>query len=131
MTHPVSGIDDVVHQRTRLGILAILLQVGQADFSALRDELAVSDGALSQHLRVLEEAGYVAIEKGYQGRRPRTWAKITPAGSRAVRLELALLRKVVESANETRKSTRGAQVRTASRQRGARARQGTLAPRLA
>ena len=97
--HPVTGLDDVVHQRVRLGILAILDEEGSADFGALRDELEVSDGNLSQHIRVLEEAGYVRSEKGFVGRRPRTTVRITKEGRRALGQEVALLRELIGNGN--------------------------------
>jgi DNA-binding MarR family transcriptional regulator len=95
MTHPAASIDDVVHQRTRLGVLAILRETDRVDFTALRDELGVTDGNLSQHLRVLEGAAYVEMEKGYEGRRPRTWARATPAGNEALGKELELLSRII------------------------------------
>ena len=49
-------LDETVHQRTRLGILTMLAEVGSASFTHLRDTLGLSDGNLSRHLRVLEEA---------------------------------------------------------------------------
>ena len=94
MTHPAASIDDVVHQRTRLGVLAILREGSRVDFCALRDELGVTDGNLSQHLRVLEGASYVEMEKGYEGRRPRTWPA-TPAGVEALVKELELLSRII------------------------------------
>jgi DNA-binding MarR family transcriptional regulator len=97
MTHPAASIDDVVHQRTRLGVLAILRESIRIDFCALRDELGVTDGNLSQHLRVLEDASYVEMEKGYEGRRPRTWARATPAGNEALGKELELLSRIMEA----------------------------------
>ena len=59
MTHPSRQLDDLVHQRVRLGILAVLSEVRRADFVYLRDALDLTDGNLSRHLHVLEEAGYV------------------------------------------------------------------------
>ena len=95
MIHPATGLDDVVHQRTRLGILAILQEAGATDFGTLRDQLAVTDGNLSQHMRVLEEVSYVSVEKGFAGRRPRTTLRITKSGTQALARELDLLRQIV------------------------------------
>ena len=78
--HPSAALDDVVHQRVRLGILTILAQTREADFTYLRDTLGVTDGNLGRHLEVLHDAGYVALNKTFQGRRPRTWVTITPSG---------------------------------------------------
>jgi DNA-binding MarR family transcriptional regulator len=96
MIHPATGLNDIVHQRTRLGILTILQEAGgPVDFVALRDQLAVSDGSLSQHIRVLEEASYATIEKSFAGKRPRTRIKITKPGTKALAHELELLRQIV------------------------------------
>jgi DNA-binding MarR family transcriptional regulator len=93
--HPTQGLDDVVHQRARLGVLAILRETDRAEFGYLRDALGLSDGNLSRHLRTLEEAGYVEIHKGYEGRRPRTWISLTRAGVRGLEKELTVLRALV------------------------------------
>jgi DNA-binding MarR family transcriptional regulator len=95
MTHLTEGLDDIVHQRTRLGILAVLAEVGRAQFGFLKETLHLSDGNLSRHLTILEEAGYAEIDKGYEGRRPRTWVRITKAGRRALGDEIALLKTLV------------------------------------
>jgi DNA-binding MarR family transcriptional regulator len=88
-SHPALGFDDVVHQRTRLGILAVLAEATEADFTYLRKVLDLTDGNLGRHLEILEDAGLITINKGYRGRRPRTWATITAEGRRALRRELA------------------------------------------
>ena len=83
--HPTTGLDDVVHQRVRLGILTIAHQARRAEFGFLRTTLELTAGNLGQHLTVLEKAGLINIEKGYEGRRPRTWINLTPAGDQALR----------------------------------------------
>ncbi len=95
MTHPANGLDDVVHQRVRLGILTIAHEAGQVEFGFLRTTLELTAGNLGQHLTVLEKAGMVDIEKGYQGRRARTWVHLTPAGERALRDEIANLKRLI------------------------------------
>ena len=96
MSHPTRSLSEVVHQRHRLGVLTIAREVDQVEFSYLRDTLDLTAGNLSRHLTVLEEAGLVAIEKGYAGRRPRTWVRLTPAGRAALDEELRLLRRLLE-----------------------------------
>ena len=95
MTHPALQLDDVVHQRVRLGILASLAEAKRADFGFLRDALDLSDGNLSRHIQVLEEAGLVRVEKGYEGRRPRTWVAATRRGRAALDAELRSLRELI------------------------------------
>ena len=92
--HPTNGLDDTVHQRHRLGILTITAEA-RAEFGYLRDALGLTPGNLSRHLTVLEEAGLVQVEKGYEGRRPRTWVRITASGRAALTAELAALTELV------------------------------------
>jgi DNA-binding MarR family transcriptional regulator len=95
VSHPALRLDDTVHQRVRLGILAVLEEAKRADFTFLRDALDLSDGNLSRHVQVLEEAGLVRIEKGFEGRRPRTWISATRAGRAALEQELSALRDLI------------------------------------
>jgi DNA-binding MarR family transcriptional regulator len=100
MTHPTNRLNDDVHQRVRLGILAILDGAERADFRYLRETLGVTDGNLGRHLQVLEEAGFVTIQKVFENRRPRTWAKITRAGRTAFHVEVAALRELVAATEQ-------------------------------
>lgn len=93
--HPALQLDDTVHQRVRLGILAVLQEARQADFTYLKEALDLSDGNLSRHLQVLEKAGLVRIEKGVQGNRPRTWVRATKRGRTAFAAELAALEDLI------------------------------------
>lgn len=88
---PTNGLDDVVHQRHRLGVLTITAEAERAEFGYLRDALGLTAGNLSRHLTVLEDAGLVRTEKGYSGRRPRTWVRITGRGRAALAAELDIL----------------------------------------
>ena len=88
---PTNGLDDIVHQRHRLGILTITAEARKSEFGYLREALGLTAGNLSRHLSVLEEAGLVQVEKGYQGRRPRTWVRITGRGRSALAAELDVL----------------------------------------
>jgi DNA-binding MarR family transcriptional regulator len=81
-----------VHQRARLGILAILSRGDRIEFGYLQDALGLSAGNLSRHLTTLIEARLVDVDKGYQGRRPRTWVTITAGGRKAFDGEMAILR---------------------------------------
>lgn len=76
-------IDDVIHGRVRLSIMAYLSGAGEADFNELKAKVGGTDGNLSVHLRKLEEAGYVAVEKGYRGRRPQTTVSLSKKGREA------------------------------------------------
>jgi DNA-binding MarR family transcriptional regulator len=92
--HPVRRLEDVVHQRVRLGVLALLVQGGRCEFTFLRDELGLTDGNLSRHLAVLADAGLVTVDK-LAGQRARTWVTATARGRRALRAEVAALRQLL------------------------------------
>ncbi len=94
--HPANGLDDVVHQRVRLGVLTVAHQARRVEFGFLRTTLDLTAGNLSQHLTILERAGLIRIEKGYEGRRPRTWVNLTPAGDRALQDEVAHLKRLIQ-----------------------------------
>ncbi|WP_440902664.1 winged helix-turn-helix domain-containing protein [Actinosynnema sp.] len=94
--HPTAGLDDVVHQRHRLGILTVTAEADRVEFGYLKSTLELTAGNLSRHIAVLEEAGLVAVEKGYEGRRPRTWVGITAEGRGALAREMAALRALLE-----------------------------------
>lgn len=94
--HPANGLDDVVHQRVRLGILAVAQQARRVEFTYLRTTLDLTAGNLSQHLSVLDKAGLIAIEKGYQGNRARTWIELTKAGRKALHDEITTLKTLIQ-----------------------------------
>ena len=93
--HPTTGLNETVHQRHRLGILAITSKARQADFGYLRGALGLTSGNLSTHLTVLEDAGLIQVQKGYEGRRPRTWVSITRQGRAALAAEMDALTRLV------------------------------------
>jgi DNA-binding MarR family transcriptional regulator len=93
--HPTAGLSEVVHQRHRLGILTITSRARQADFGYLQQALGLTSGNLSTHLTVLEDAGLVRVERGYQGRRARTWVSITRLGRTALAAEMTALGSLV------------------------------------
>lgn len=76
-------IDDVIHGRLRLGIMAYLSTASPAIFGELKDKVGATDGNLSTHLRKLEDAGYVKQEKRFVGRRPQTRVFLTDQGRKA------------------------------------------------
>jgi DNA-binding MarR family transcriptional regulator len=94
-TFDIGGIDEVIHGRLRLGVMAYLVNAEVADFNELKAVLEVTQGNLSVQLRKLEDAGYVAIEKGFLGRKPRTQIRITPAGRQAFAAYLDALAKLI------------------------------------
>ena len=79
----IGEIDEVIHGRLRLGIMAYLSAVNPASFPELLSKTGASNGNLSTHLTKLEAAGYISQEKGYQGKRPQTLVHLTTEGRNA------------------------------------------------
>lgn len=78
-----TAIDDVIHGRLRLGVMAYLSTVSPAPFVELKSKVNATDGNLSTHLSKLEEAGYVRIEKTFLGKKPLTLVHLTKQGRAA------------------------------------------------
>jgi DNA-binding MarR family transcriptional regulator len=87
--------DELIHAPTRLAIVSLLAASEAADFKFIRDSVGLSDSALSKQLTTLEQAGYVHIRKGFVGKRPRTWARLTTAGRAAFEQHVAALQEIV------------------------------------
>lgn len=96
LDHPTADFDDAVHQPTRLAILVVLHEAGRADFSYLKRTLDLTDGNLGRHLETLEAHGLIELTKGFEGRRPRTWAKLTAQGKLALQGELSAMTALLE-----------------------------------
>jgi len=79
-----SAIDEVLQSRVRLAIVAFLSSAGEADFSTLRAAIKTTDGNASVHLRKLEEAGYVTVEKRFVNRKPQSLYALTPRGRKSL-----------------------------------------------
>ncbi|MBI74403.1 MAG: transcriptional regulator [Oceanicaulis sp.] len=79
----IDDIDDIIHGRIRLGVMTHLANTDVADFTELKTVLNATQGNLSIHLRKLEDAGYVAIDKSFLNRNPLTRVRMTPAGRKA------------------------------------------------
>ena len=75
-----SQLDDLIHSRIRLAVMAVLASVKRAEFTFIRDKVNATDGNLSTHLRKLEDSGYVAINKRFEGRKPVTDVEMTAKG---------------------------------------------------
>jgi DNA-binding MarR family transcriptional regulator len=90
----IEQIDEVIHGRVRLGVMAYLAAAEVAEFNQLKEKLGATDGTLSVHLRKLEEANYIAIEKTFRDRRPLTRARLTPRGRKAFKAYLDALGKL-------------------------------------
>ncbi len=94
----VDSLDEVIHQKVRLGIMSTLMARDEVDFRFLKETLGVTDGNLSIHLSKLEEAGYVASKKEFVRKKPHTTYTPTQAGRAAFHAYLAALERIVQSA---------------------------------
>jgi DNA-binding MarR family transcriptional regulator len=92
----IARIDEIIHGRIRLGVMAFLAGMEQADFNTLKAKLATTDGTLSVHLRKLEEAGYILVDKGYNGRRPVTRLSLSAKGRKAFQAYLAAMARLAD-----------------------------------
>lgn len=87
--------DELIHAPTRLSIVSLLTATEWAEFKFVRDQVGLSDSALSKQLTTLEEAGYVDIRKSFVGKRPRTSVRLSPLGRRAFAAHVAALQEIV------------------------------------
>jgi len=93
-------IDELIHGRLRLGVMAYLSTASPALFTELRKQVNATDGNLSAHLRKLEEAGYVRIEKAFSGRRPQTTVHLTNTGRTAWLAWIARMNGLMKGADD-------------------------------
>ena len=92
-------LNETIHQPVRLRIMAALVSLEptvEVDFSYLRDLLKVTDGNLGAHLRKLEEAGFIAVNKTFVERKPRTFVTATAAGRKVFQEHVAALRSILK-----------------------------------
>ena len=102
MSEPIKPdrIDAVIHERARLAIVSALAVAPELSFNELKAMLSLTDGNLSVHSRTLEKAGYIQIDKSFQGRRPLTTMRLTRKGREAFRRYLETLRQIIEQGGE-------------------------------
>jgi DNA-binding transcriptional ArsR family regulator len=93
------GLDRTIHEKARLGVLTSLMAHPKGlAFGDLKQLCGLTDGNLSRHLQVLQEAGFVEILKGYDGNRPHTTCKLTRVGRRRFLDYLSVLERLVRDA---------------------------------
>lgn len=97
---PFLQLDRVIHEKGRLPIVSLLAASPELAFTEIRDTLSMTDGNLSMHLRTLQEAGYVALTKSFQNRKPLTTCALTPAGKAAFANYINLLEQIVRQAKK-------------------------------
>jgi DNA-binding HxlR family transcriptional regulator len=96
----IRHLDRLIHERLRLGILSVLAVNDVLSFNDLKALLRTTDGNLSVHARKLEDAGYVACAKSFEGRVPRTEYRLTASGRRAFEAYLDRMESLIRAARQ-------------------------------
>jgi DNA-binding MarR family transcriptional regulator len=102
MTEP--RFDELIHPSTRLSLVATLTAADWAEFGYLKEQLGLSDSALSKQLTTLEEAGYVTTERRLSGTRRKVRARLTDTGRDAFDGHIAALQEIITEAGAARRS---------------------------
>lgn len=84
-------IDDLIHSRIRLAVMAALASMGPASFSLIKTSIGATDGNLSVHIRKLEDAGYVSVDKSFIDRKPISIYRLTNEGTAALKTYIKYL----------------------------------------
>jgi DNA-binding MarR family transcriptional regulator len=95
----MAELNEIIHQTVRLRIMAALVTLSpneEVDFNYLRDLLEVTDGNLGAHLRKLEEAGYITINKAFVERKPRTYVSATAEGRKVFKEHVDALESILK-----------------------------------
>jgi DNA-binding HxlR family transcriptional regulator len=96
----VQGLDRLIHERLRLGIISALAVNDRLTFNELKALLETTDGNLSVHARKLEDAEYISVDKSFEGRMPRTEYRLTAAGKRALEKYLAHMEALIKAVRD-------------------------------
>lgn len=89
-------LDDIIHSRIRLAIMALLVSVDEAEFTFIREKIQATDGNLSVHLKKLEDAGYISVKKSFINRKPSSAYRITGKGHTAFEKYVERLEKLLK-----------------------------------
>ncbi len=99
---PFLNLDRVIHEKGRLGIMSLLAASPELSFTDMRNTLEMTDGNLTTHIRTLQEAGYVAVSKTFEKKRPLTTCSLTPAGRKAFATYVNVLEQIVNQARQVK-----------------------------
>jgi DNA-binding HxlR family transcriptional regulator len=97
MKNPIEQLNKTFDSRIRLGIMSTLFVNARINFNELKELIQVTDGNLASHLKTLEDAGYIKVEKGFIGRKTNTTYAITKAGEKAFKAHMDALEKMIRS----------------------------------
>lgn len=90
-------LDEIIHSRIRLAVMAVLITVDEAEFTFLREKVNATDGNLSTHLKKLEESGYVAVSKSFENRKPVSRYMLTKKGRTAFEMYVNHLENMIKN----------------------------------
>ena len=93
-------LDRVIHERLRLGIISALAVTDSLTFAELKTILSTTDGNLSVHARKLEESGYIACDKKFEGRVPRTEYRLTRKGRSSLEHYLSQMESIIKATRQ-------------------------------
>ncbi len=93
----IENINKLFDHRIRLGIMSILMVNEYADFNRLKELLDVTDGNLASHLKALEKAKYIKVEKQFIGRKPNTRYSVTPLGKNEFKKHINAIEKLLRN----------------------------------
>jgi DNA-binding HxlR family transcriptional regulator len=99
--HPAPGLNRLIHERLRLGIVSALAANESLTFNDLKSLMNTTDGNLSVHARKLEEAGYIECLKSFEGRLPKTEYKLTVAGRAALENYLSHMETIIHQMRQS------------------------------
>jgi DNA-binding MarR family transcriptional regulator len=88
--------DSILHQPIRSKLISTLINNEELPFKALKEQLNLTDGNLSSHLKKLEEVGYIVIEKYFEAKRPKTIIKISNKGKNSFKIYIKQLKEIIE-----------------------------------
>lgn len=89
-------LDEIIHSRIRLAIMAVLISVEEAEFNFLKEQVNTTDGNLSVHLKKLEESVYISVKKEFIDRKPLSVYKLTETGKKAFEIYVERLEKLIK-----------------------------------
>lgn len=96
MKNPIEHLNKIFDSRVRLGIMSAVLVNDEVNFNDLKELIQVTDGNLASHLKTLEEAAYIKVNKGFIGRKTNTTYAVTKAGEKAFKTHLEALEKMIK-----------------------------------
>jgi DNA-binding MarR family transcriptional regulator len=97
MKNPIENLNKSFDSRVRLGIMSAVMVNAEVNFNQLKELIQVTDGNLASHIKALEEAGYIKVNKGFIGRKTNTTYAATKAGEKAFKLHLEALEQMIRS----------------------------------